>query len=90
MAGSAWGWIRCVRWIQVLVMSQRLGRVACMPDKPKLVTAEELDAMSPNERATAFDERVVRDVDELPTGFRERVMKVGQELSDELRAAPTE
>lgn len=61
-----------------------------MSDKPKLVTAEELDSMSPNERAAAFDERVVRDLDELPSSFRARVIKVGQELSDELRAASAE
>mgnify|MGYP001822178606 CR=1 FL=1 len=74
----------------VLERSEGMSMVVGMPKRPKLLTAEELDAMSPNERAAAFDERIVRDLDELPPAFRTRVMKAGQELADDLRATSHE
>ena len=64
--------------------------VVSMANEPKVLTAEDLDAMSPNERAAAFDERIVRDLDALPPEFKTRVMKAGQELADNLRAASHE
>ena len=79
-----------MRTVAVLEMSGGMSRVVSMPKKPKLLTAAERDAMSPTERAAAFDERIVRDLDELPPSFRARVMKAGQELADDLRAASHE
>jgi hypothetical protein len=47
----------------------------------ELLTAAELDAMTPNERAAAFDERIVRSWDEVPAEFRARVEAAARRLS---------
>jgi hypothetical protein len=49
----------------------------------KLITAEELEAMSPDERATLINERIVTDIDELPLEFHTRVIATGQRLAAE-------
>jgi hypothetical protein len=61
-----------------------------MADNREPLTAEDLDAMTPNERAAAFEERIVRDVDELPPSFLNKVMATGRRIADQLRTAPTE
>ncbi|HUP76799.1 MAG TPA: hypothetical protein VM282_27435 [Acidimicrobiales bacterium] len=48
-----------------------------MAEKPELITATALDAMSPDERAAAVRAHIVTDLDELPTGFRQRVVATG-------------
>ena len=50
-----------------------------------LITAEELEAMSPDERAAVVNERIVTDLDELPTEFRAQVVATGQRLAAECR-----
>jgi hypothetical protein len=57
---------------------------------PRIVTAHELDQMTPDERAAAFDERIVRNLDDLPSEFRDRVEARGRQLAEELRSASTE
>jgi hypothetical protein len=57
---------------------------------PRIVTAQELDQMTPDERAAAFDERIVRNLDDLPSEFRARVEARGRQLAEELRSASTE
>ncbi|MCP3854600.1 MAG: hypothetical protein GY745_13780 [Actinomycetia bacterium] len=52
-----------------------------MVNTPRVLTAEELDAMTPDERAQAFNERIVTDLDELPAKFRDRVIGTGQRLA---------
>jgi len=47
--------------------------VACVTND--LITAEELEAMTPDERAAAVRSRIVTDLDELPDGFRARVVE---------------
>jgi hypothetical protein len=47
----------------------------------KLITAEELEAMSPDERAAVINERIVTDLVELPSVFRAKVMATGQQLA---------
>ncbi|MCP3938902.1 MAG: hypothetical protein GY708_26445 [Actinomycetia bacterium] len=52
-----------------------------MVNTPRVLTVEELDAMTPDERAQAFNERIVTDLDELPAKFRDRVIETGQRLA---------
>jgi hypothetical protein len=54
-----------------------------MRDERKLLTALELDEMSPDERAAAVNDRVVTDLDELPAEFRDRVVATGRRLAVE-------
>lgn len=61
-----------------------------MADKREILTAEDLDAMTPNERAAALDERIVTEVDKLPTVFVDRVMVTGRRIADELHIASAE
>ena len=51
-----------------------------MADKHKTLTAEELDAMTPDQRAKAFRDRIVTDPDELPEEFRDRVFETAKRL----------
>jgi hypothetical protein len=53
----------------------------------KMVTAADLDLMSPNERAAAFAERVILNLDELPEGFRAQVLETGAVLAAKLDSA---
>ncbi len=61
-----------------------------MADKRKILTAEELDAMTPDQRAAAFDERIVRDLDQLPAAFRARIMETGKRLAEDLPSTTPE
>lgn len=61
-----------------------------MVNKPRVLTAEELDAMTPDERAHAFNERIVTDLDELPSEFRDRVIQTGQRLASQRDTSSTE
>lgn len=54
-----------------------------MADKRKILTAEELDAMTPDERASAFRDRIVTDPDELPDEFRDRIFEMAKRLDAE-------
>ncbi len=49
----------------------------------KLISATELEEMTPDERAAVVNERIVTDLDELPPEFRARVMATGQKLAAE-------
>jgi hypothetical protein len=53
----------------------------------RIVTAEELDPLSPNERAAAVDAHIVTSIEELPERFRIRVLQTGQRLAAEIKAA---
>jgi hypothetical protein len=61
-----------------------------MAEKPELITAAALDAMSPDERAAAVKERIVTDLDELPDEFRRRVVATGERLAREREARVAE
>lgn len=47
----------------------------------KLITATELEEMTPDQRAAVVNERIVTDLDELPPEFRAKVMATGQKLA---------
>ncbi len=56
-----------------------------MAEARKLLTAAELDQMTPDQRAAAFRERLVTDLDELPADFRQRVEETARRLADQLQ-----
>jgi hypothetical protein len=58
-----------------------------MTQQRKLLTVEELDAMTAAERETAFAERIVGNLDDLPTDVRERFMENGRRLSREMHSS---
>ena len=58
-----------------------------MADAPRLITAEELDGMSPDERARVVREHIVTDLDQVPESFRRRVETTAARLADQLRPA---
>ena len=58
-----------------------------MAQQPKLLTVEELDAMTPAERETAFAERIVGNLEDLPADVRERFMENGRRLSREMHSS---
>ena len=49
----------------------------------KLLTASDLDRMTPDERSVAVESRIVRDLNELSLEFRERVVQTGRRLAKE-------
>ena len=57
-----------------------------MADGSKVLTAEELDAMSPDERARVVREHIVTDMEQLPDGFRRRVETTATRLARQLPA----
>ena len=61
-----------------------------MSERPRLITAEQLDAMSPDERARVVREHIVTDLDELPGDFRRRVETTAGRLAEQRRRAAPE
>ena len=58
------------------------GRVA---ETPRLITAAELDEMTPNERAQAFNERVVTDWEQVPEQLRQSIATTAAWLTEPRR-----
>lgn len=59
-----------------------------MADRRRILSAEELDAMTPHQRAAAVRERIVTNPDELPEELRRRVFETTRRLATERNAAP--
>ena len=59
-----------------------------MSAERKLLTAAELDQMSPNERSEAFRSCIVRDLGELTPEFRDVVLQTGRRLMNERSPHP--
>lgn len=57
------------------------GMLATVDSEPRIVTAAELDAMTPDERRAEFRRRVVRDVADLPDDLRERIRSTAESLA---------
>lgn len=53
------------------VTRARYGRE--MAEKREILSAEQLDAMTPDERAMALRDRIVTDPDEVPEDFKRRI-----------------
>ncbi|MCB0974814.1 MAG: hypothetical protein KDB86_09685 [Actinobacteria bacterium] len=49
------------------------------------ISAEDLDAMTPNERLAAFQARIVTDPAAIPPDFRERIYESARQLGRERR-----
>lgn len=54
-----------------------------MADKPEPVTAEQLDAMTPDQRLKAFQERIITDDAAIPSDFLERVHDRARDLGQQ-------
>ena len=50
----------------------------------KIITAAEMDTMTPQERADAVDAGIVRSWDDVTPEFRDRVLVRAKQLADEL------
>jgi hypothetical protein len=59
------------------------GYPADVGDAPRLISADELDAMSPDERSRVVREHVVTNLDELPEDFRPRVETTAARLAQQ-------
>ena len=59
-------------------------------DEPRLITAAELDEMTPNERAAALTERIVTDWDLVPAAFRAQVEATGARLAEQMKRQTAE
>ena len=81
VARQQWVSLQCVR-LPVVHLRYSLG----MAKKRELLSAEQLDAMTPDQRAAAFRDRIVTDPDDLPEEFRlriyERAKRLGAEHTD--------
>jgi len=64
-----------------------LSRIRVVGTNRQLVTATELDAMTPNERAATVVGHIVTDLAELPASFRDRVVATGHRLAAERKPA---
>ena len=89
IAGRGSGKGRCRRRVpepsgvlRRLFLRRYPGHVA---DAPKVITAEELDAMSPDQRAQVVREHIVTDLAHLPEAFRQRVESTASRLAEQLR-----
>jgi hypothetical protein len=56
-----------------------------MSDDAKIITADELDRMSPQERADAVDSGIVRSWDEVPEAFKSKVLATARLLGEQRR-----
>ena len=64
-------------------MSLGSGTVVAMAGQCKILTAEELDAMTPDQRARAFRNRIVTDPEEIPEDFRDQVFETAKRIGAE-------
>lgn len=55
-------------------------------DLPHL-SADAMDAMSPDERLAAFRKRIITDLSDVSDGFREQVVETARRLARERRTA---
>lgn len=58
-----------------------------MDSEHPFLSAEDLDAMTPDERLAAFRERIITDPEDIPAGFRDRIHQTGRRLAEERRTA---
>ena len=57
-----------------------------MGDKRKIITAAEMDRMTPQERADAVDASIIRDLNEVSDSFRAEIMATAKMLGEQRRA----
>jgi hypothetical protein len=54
--------------------------MALMASSPRIITAAEMDRMTPQERADAVDASIVRNWGDVDPSFRERIVRRAAEL----------
>ena len=59
-------------------------------ERQRVITAEEMDRMTPNERAEAVRAGIVRDLSGLPPAFRQRIEERAAFLESELASSEPE
>jgi hypothetical protein len=57
-----------------------VANMGAMASSPRIITAAEMDQMTPQERADAVDASIVRNWDDLSPSFRERIVRRAEEL----------
>ncbi len=57
--------------------------VKAMAKQPHFIPIEELEAMTPDGRAAVFRERTVKDLNDLPQGFRDRIIENAQRREEQ-------
>ena len=61
------------------------GKLIAVPDRP-IITAEEMDRMTPGERAALVEAGTILSLDDLPKEFRHRLEVRANELNEQLRS----
>jgi len=56
-----------------------------MPAPRNFISVNDMEAMTPQERADAVDASIVRSWDEVPAPFRAEVLATARDLSEQLR-----
>ena len=54
-------------------------------ERRKIITAADMDKMTPQERADAVDASIIRDWDEVDAEFKDRVLARARDLADQRR-----
>jgi hypothetical protein len=52
-------------------------------DAREILTAAEVELLSPDERQRLFNEHIVNSIDDVPTEFRERIRAKGRQLLED-------
>lgn len=61
-----------------------------MTDRARVITAEELDAMTPDQRAAIVRDSIVTDWDDVPAEFRRKVEATAAQLAASLERPTSE
>ena len=61
-----------------------------MPEREKLITADELDGMTPDQRAAVVRASIVTDWDDVPVDFRRTVEETAAQLAASLERPTAE
>ncbi len=65
-----------------------VGVALRMSNDRKPLTASEMDAMTPDQRAAAVTAGIITDLAKVPAEFRRRVLDTGQRIADQRRSMP--
>ena len=59
---------------------------AVVAEKRRIITAAEMDRMTPQERADAVDAAIIRDLSDVSDSFRAEIMATAKMLGEQRRA----
>lgn len=69
-----------------LEAATRRGRIGVVAESRKVITAAEMDKMTPQQRADAVDAGIVRDWSQVEPDFRKRIEDRARQLAQQLSA----